>query len=313
MSRWTLLPCVIALAGLAAGCGSRKAAATQTTITAFDAAKSDPQAVELADQVIATLGGAANWDNAKEVVWSQAIILDGKLIAYYKHAWDRWEGRHQFSIVDPKGQLGVIMHELFSDTKYAYVQGEKGRAPQMKEDTARMAGEATKRLDDDGYRLAFPFKLKDPGVILKMSEERPDEGVTEPNAEMKFDVIQVSFEPGVGPAPGDVWYLVIDKATKMPTMIEHVPAGRPDEERSATRLENWVEAGGLKFATKYTNVGYTRPDAEMVNLEVPEVWRARVPLPPTKVPRPGELVIVRDITVSATPDDDLYIPNVNLQ
>ncbi len=308
---------VLAAAGLSSaaslGCASRKAAATQTTITAFDPAGSEPRAVEIADQVLAALGGQAAWDQAKEISWTQGIVVDGKLVDHTFHAWDRWNGRHHMTRLDPRnGQRGIIMHDLFEELKFAYVHGEGGRAKQMKDITEDMAAEGTKRLALDGYRLLLPFKLKDPGVHLKFSEERPADGVTEADAPMKLDVIQITFDPGVGPAAGDVWYLVVDKETHMPVQVEHVPTGRSDQERSATKLEDFVESGGLKFATKYTNIGYTKPDAPKVQLQIPPVWAEMSAFRPMEVPSPGELVLIAGVKVAAEVNEDLFVPDVTL-
>jgi hypothetical protein len=309
MSRYTVA--TVTLAGLLLGCASRQSAATQTTIKAFDPAASDPKAIEVADGMINALGGEANWNKTKEITWTQLIILDGKVVNWARHSWDRWNGRHQYQRLDPSGQVGVTMHDLFTDTKFAYVEGSAGLAKQMREDTAAMATEASKRLTDDGYRLTQLFKLKDPGVHLKFSEERPADDDKSEKPEMKIDVIQVTFDPGVGPAAGDVYYVAIDKATKMPLQIEHVPQGRPDNERSATRLEDWKESNGLKFATKYTNIGYTRPDAPMVALQIPDAWKEKIPDTGIQVPSPGEVVLITEVNARPEVEEDLYAPDVN--
>ena len=57
MSRLTYTAIALSIAA-AAGCGpARTSAATQSTIKAFDASKSDPKAVAIADEVLNALGG----------------------------------------------------------------------------------------------------------------------------------------------------------------------------------------------------------------------------------------------------------------
>jgi len=312
MSR--LVPCIALAAALsAAACGSsRQSAATQATPVAFDASKSDPKAVAVADQVLAALGGEANWQKAHEVQWFQAIVHDGKMVDAVLHSWDRWNGRHAFKRVDPAGKLGVSMHDLFSQSGgYGFVEDASGGHKSVAADKITMIAEARKRFDTDTYPIFLPYKLKDPGVHLKLAEERPAEGSMQ-GSPMKYDVIQITFDDGVGPAAKDTWYLVVDKATHMPDSVEHVPAGKSDNERSGFTLENWVDAGGLKFATVRKTLGYTKADAPQVQVQFPKEWMDAIPkeFASLKVPSPGEVVYVADVKVNAEPTEDEYVPTV---
>lgn len=307
MSRHRLSVVLVTLA--LAGCATRNSAATQGTIKAFDPAKSEPKAVEIADQVLAALGGEATWNKAKEIGWTQLIFIDGKLQDWGAHSWDRWNGRHNYKRLYADGNASVAMHELYSDSGTAYIETEKGRVEQTKEDQRNIINEARKRFETDTYIMFMPYKLKDPGVKLKFSEERQEEGAPA-DAPMKYDVIQITFDEGVGPAAGDTWYLSVDKQTHVPNMVEHVAAGKPDNERGGFLLEDWQEAGGLKFATKRTTLGYTKLDAPKVNPFIPPAWQKRVSPISIQVPTPGEVVLIQNLKVSAEPDDDLYIPRV---
>ncbi len=72
-----------------------------------------------------------------------------------------------------------------------------------------------------------------------------------------------------------------------------------------------LQAGGLKFASKRVTLGYTKADAPKVPLEIPKEWVGRVPFQADlQVPKPGELILVRNIKVSPEPSDDLYVPTV---
>jgi hypothetical protein len=122
------------------------------------------------------------------------------------------------------------------------------------------------------------LKLKDPGVHLKFAEERRADGATEADP-MKYDVIRVSFDPGVGPSAGDVYYVVVDKATSVIEQVEVVETGKKDDQRIGYKWTDWVEVGGLKFATTRQNLGFA-----------------------------AEKITHTDIKLSETPDEDLYVP-----
>src|SRR5438477_7243446 len=59
----------------------------------FDKAGSNPQAVEVADKVIAAAGGAAAWDKAKQVRWTTTQLANDKPKGSFEEAWDRWNAR----------------------------------------------------------------------------------------------------------------------------------------------------------------------------------------------------------------------------
>ncbi len=305
--------CMALAAAMLSACGaSRQSAATQATPAAFDAAKSDPKAVAVADQVMAALGGEANWNKAHEIKWFQAIIIDGKMVDGVAHSWDRWDGRHRFTRIDPSGSEGVSVHDLFDNERgYAFVSGKKGTQKAAAADKDRMIAEARKRFDTDAYPLVIPFKLKDPGVHLKYSEERPEEGA-KAGAPAKFDVIEITFDDGVGSAPKDTWFLVVDKATHMPDSVEHHVAGKPENERQGFTLEKWVDAGGLKFATLRKTLGVTKPDSPTVAVQIPKEWLDDLPpgIAGMQVQTPGEIVGVGNVKVDAEPTEEDYVPPV---
>jgi hypothetical protein len=313
MKRIVQMATALSLGALLSACGTpRTSAATQPTPAAFDPAKSDPKAVAIADQVMTALGGEANWQKAHELMWFQAIIVDGKIADASYHSWDRWNGRHDYKRVDPAGKFGVSMYDMFGTSKgYALVQDANGTHKSVAADKEAMINEAKRRFSTDVYPMSLPYRLKEPGVHLKFAEERPDEG-SKQGSPMTEDVIQITFDDGVGPGAKDTWYLVVSKATHMPTSVEHVAAGKPDTERSGFTLEEWVEAGGLKFATVRKTLGYTKADAPTVAVTVPKEWKDSVPpdLAGFKAQNPGEIVVVKGMKVNAEPSEEEYVPAV---
>ena len=273
MSLRTLAPAVLLATSLAAGCvAARTVAATQPgSPAAFDPAKSDEKAIAIADRVLTAVGGEAAWLATKEIVWSQRILHDGKAVVDGKHAWDRWNGRHRYSWPDPEGQEIVAMYELDSDVGSATVD-KRGVSSGS---GVNIIAEAKKRWAADTYMLFMPFKLKDPGMKLGWVEERADEGQTV----AKWDVIKVTFEPGVGPSPGDTYYVLVNRETNLIDIVEHVAAGKSDEQRIGYRWDGWTDSGGLKFSTRRQNIGYA-----------------------------GEQIEFSGIELHASPDEDHYVP-----
>jgi hypothetical protein len=97
---------------------------------------------------------------------------------------------------------------------------------------------------------------------------------------MVVDVIRVSFDSGVGPSAGDVYYVVVDKASKLIRQIEWVEAGKSDDQRIGYRFDAWTDVGGIKLSLKRQNLGYATEIVEFADVKVAE------------------------------PDDDLYVQRV---
>jgi len=293
------------MALLLSACGGGKSAPATQSTAPFDAKGSDEKAVTIATDVMNALGGEANWAKAKEIIWTQVVIVDGVTKNLVEHSWDRWNARHQYVRYDDTGTAGKTAHDLFGD----YAFGYRGTEKALKAELPAMVKEADTRFYMDSYPLVLPFKLKDPGVHLKYVEERPDEGSTA-GSPMKFDVIKVTFDGNVGPSSGDAYYVVVDKATHLPTIVEKVAAGKADDVRSGYRLSEWKDSGGLKFATRRLTLGYGDEKGETMLPIVPPHWRKIVEGALPQVPKQSEVVYVTKITVNAEPDDLLYVEQV---
>jgi hypothetical protein len=247
---------LLTLAALAAGCGpGRTAAATQSTPAAFDATKSDAKAIELVDQTIAACGGDAAWQKAKEVRFHVTMADGGSKLVDVTHIWDKWNGRHQFRNVAQNGKEQILTYEIYGDMAFAADENVPRSV------LGEWVPEAKNRLWIDSYTLFMVFKLKDPGVILKLDGERADQATPDKPV---YDVVKVSFESGVASAAGDRYWLVIKKEDHLPAWIEWAPAGKPDDYRIAYRWEEWKDVGGLKLSTKRVNIGH---EAEVITFD----------------------------------------------
>ncbi len=264
-------------AGLAAGCGpGRTAAATQPTPAAFDPAKSDTTALGHVEAGLAALGGGAAWDGVKQLSFEAKYLIDGTLKSWYRHHWDRWNGRHNFQSADLATDDGTpgsmqwmeVFYDLFdADAK---PHASYGGREVSREDANKFRGDARKRLAEDGYFLTMIYKLKDPGVMLADGGEVATMGdVCAPSCV----AVKVTFDPAVGT---DTWVVNYNTGTKLPEVIEKQTA----KGRIGYRIVAWIDAGGLKFPAKLQNLGL-----------------------------PGEVFEFGAIEI-AEPDDRLFIPQV---
>jgi hypothetical protein len=256
---------------LAGACGpGRTAPATQPSPALFEASKSDAKAVTVADQVIAACGGEAAWAKARQLSWDQKIQVDDQSSEFH-HDWDRWDGRHHYTFESGDRQMSVA-YEIYGDTKWATADGE----PVALKDTAKLVEVAKKRFASDAYTLFFPFRLKDPGVVLKYVGERPAVGGPAGGPAV-FDEIKVSMDGG----GGDTFYVVVSKDSHLIDHIEMVEHGKADTQRLGYRFEDWITAGGLKVSMKRTNIGHA-----------------------------GEVWTFSNLKISDSVDEDLFVPVV---
>jgi hypothetical protein len=270
-----------AACGGGAGAASRTAAASQPTPAAFDPAQSDAQALAVVDSTIAAAGGAAAWEQVKQIQWESKYHQNDQFAGWFKHSWDRWNGRHRFETTDlaeykkaeEAGKLQevkwvVAMYDLF-DRQGTAKATYGGFLVTDAADIERLAGDAYSRWQADAFLLALPHKLRDPGVMLSYVGE-----AQEANGKCQGGcvVVKMSFVPEVG---SDVYFLNINKGTNMPDVIEkQTSAGT-----LAYAVEGWAEAGGLKFPAKLRNLGATETIAyENIRVGEPDDSLYRAPV-----------------------------------
>jgi|GEM_PF-2526205 len=248
----------------------RTSAATQPSPAAFDLGKSDPKAVAVVDAGMTALGGYDKWDGLKELRFGVHNVVNGEVVSEFEHAWDRWNGRHYFAVTDPATLKGKpedmktteVKHDLFD--KDASPWAAYDGSPIMRSDAKAQAVLATKQLTADLYYLALIYKIKDPGAILAVDNVEmriPDEV---PACKPSCTSIKLTFEKGVGT---DTWYVDYNNETRLPDVIEL--------QRGAGRvgylLSDWVEAGGLKWPGKVSNIGAKgAEDREFLDVRVGE-------------------------------------------
>lgn len=271
------------LAGSAAcggGAPARTTAATQPMPAAFDPAQSDAQALAIVDATIAAVGGAAAWEQVKQIQWESKYHQNEQFAGWFKHSWDRWNGRHRFETVDlaayqeaekagrpDDAKWVAAMYDLFDrEGTAAATYGGILVAP---EDRARLAADAYQRWQADAYLLAMVHKLRDPGVMVSYVGE-----AQEANGKCQGGciVVKVSFAPAVG---SDVYFVNINKGTNLPDVIEkQTSAGS-----LAYGVDAWAEAGGLKFPAKLRNMGASETIAfENIRIGEPDDSLYRAPV-----------------------------------
>ena len=105
---------------------------------------------------------------------------------------------------------------------------------------------------NDSYWIFMPFKLKDPGVILKYLGEGEIEG-------NPVDILSVSFKE-VGKTPNNKYHVYVDKESKLMVWWDYYMDAGDEEPRFKMPWKNYQPYGNILLSDdrglrKHTDVG----------------------------------------------------------
>ncbi|WP_420147609.1 hypothetical protein [Spirosoma sp.] len=165
-------------------------------IPGFDIAGSDVRAVQIADAVMAAMGGRAAWDETKLIAWN----FDG----IRKLVWDRWSGDVR---IDNLHDDQTVLLNTTNDMGRVFRNGEELTNP---DSVAKYVKQGKREWINDAYWLLMPFKLKDAGVALKYLGDEPTQTGKPANT------LQMTFKSGNIHA-GSKYKVWVDKKTHLIT------------------------------------------------------------------------------------------------
>jgi hypothetical protein len=200
--------------------------------------QADPLAADIAKQLTDAMGGQAAWEQLPYLRFDFVVVSEGQERARFRHWWDKRRGRARVEGPDDKGQTVAAAFSLADRRGISFTGGMPDA------DSASIASHIQngyERWVNDTYWLAMPFKLRDPGAQLKhVRTETGDGGQT-------YDVLELSFSPGVGLTPEDRYWLHVNRATHLVDRWEFVLTGRQPPPQGAS-WESWTSVGPLRLS-----------------------------------------------------------------
>jgi hypothetical protein len=155
----------------------------------FDLAHSDPAAVELADSIMAAMGGRKNWDKTRFISWN--------FFGRRNLVWDKFEGNVRIESIPDSTIYLVNINNMKGRVQ---IKGQELTDP---DSLQKMLARGKSIWINDSYWLVMPFKLKDSGVTLKyLGEDTLASGV-------KCNVLELTFE-NVGDTPENKYRVYVD-------------------------------------------------------------------------------------------------------
>ena len=190
----------------------------------FAAAASDEWAIEIADEVMAAMGGRRAWDTTRYLAWN--------FFGARKLLWDKHTGRVRIEV--PREET-VYLIDIDEDSGQVLRQGEPVEHP---DSLAKYVRRGKSIWINDAYWLVMPYKLKDSGVTLKyMGEDTTQAGTP-------ADVLQLTFE-NVGDTPQNKYHVYVDKDSRLVTQWDFYRDAADPEPGFTTPWQDYQQYDGI--------------------------------------------------------------------
>jgi hypothetical protein len=197
------------------------------------AADRDAKADAIGRELIAAMGGEGAWDKARQFQFDFVVVKEGKEVARFSHAWDRYTGDYRLQGVDKAGAPYTVYFNVNTKAGTAFVNGVAAEGAERD----KRIESAYERFINDTYWLLAPWKIFDPGVRLAYEGEKPCPGGG------TCDVLKLSFE-NVGLTPKDVYWLWIAREGRRMVQWQYVLGGA-DEPPTTAAWKDWQKLGGI--------------------------------------------------------------------
>ncbi len=225
MKKTTLIRILLLNAVLLAACqGDTKDTDVNPPAPGFNMADSDPAAVELADSVMAAMGGRENWDKTRYISWN--------FFGRRNLVWDKWEGRVRIESI-PDSTIYLI--NLEGPTGRVQISGREVTDP---DSLQQLVSKGKSIWINDSYWLVMPLKLKDSGVTLKYLGE--DTTLTG----KKANVLELTFD-NVGDTPENKYRVYVDMEDNLVKQWAYYKDARQDSASQIWPMDNYHRYGGI--------------------------------------------------------------------
>ena len=201
----------------------------------FDLESSDPMAMEIADRVMAAMGGRTAWDNTRYLSWS--FFGEDQL-------WDKWTGRFRW-----QNDSMIVLMNINDMTGTAFVHGEEVTPAD------EILQGAYRDWINSGYWLMMPYKLKDSGVRLGYAGEGTMEDGTAAH------ILTLTFS-NVGLTPDNRYEVYVDRGSMLVGQWSFYRDAADQEPGFTLPWENWQQYGDIMLSDSRG----MRPDGTLFEL-----------------------------------------------
>ncbi len=236
---------VLAVAGLAAA-APRSARADK-----------DPQAVEVAENMMQAMGGKDSYQAQRMLTFTFTVVRGGKTLVSRTHRWDRWTGRYRLEATTKDGRDLVALFNVNDRKGRVWLSGNEVTGTESDQYLEQAYGEYI----NDSYWLLMPWKWLDDGVNLAYDGTKTVNG-------NDYDVVELTFGNGVGLTSNDHYWGFVSKTSHLMERWEFIlqdkEGNRGSGPPSAFAWEDWKGVGGgIKLSERKVQQG-ENADASIV-------------------------------------------------
>lgn len=194
----------------------------------FNAAASDERAVQLADSIMAAMGGRTAWDTTRYFRWNFLGMRD--------LLWDKQTGNVRIEV---PSDSAIYLVNVQQDTGRVVMRGEEITQP---DSLAKYVQQGKEIWINDSYWLFMPFKLKDSGVTLTYAGEDTLMGGS------SAEVLELRFD-GVGVTPQNRYEVYVDPQDKLVKQWAYYPEAAMDTPGFMLPWDEYETYGSLRLAS----------------------------------------------------------------
>ena len=228
-------------------------------VALFALAAHAQQADDVSRRALDVLAGPA-WEKARYLAFTFNVERDGKILASYAQAWDRFTGDYRVSGKNREGQDQLVIMNVNTKEGKAWKNGEPVADPK------ELLTFGYRRFINDTYWLLMGFKSFDPGVSREYAGEKSDD------CGHKYDVVKFSFDK-VGLTPGDVYWMWVNRDSGLVDQWHmKLEGSKPEDEPSVVLFHDYGRYGGLLISKRREMKGrnqFIRLDDIVVSEKVP--------------------------------------------
>jgi hypothetical protein len=190
----------------------------------FDHEGSDPRAIQIADEVMASMGGRRAWDNTRHLRWN--------FFGNRKLYWDKWTGDVRIEI--PAGDTRILVN-INDETGRVWRDGAELSHP---DSISKYVQRGKSIWINDSYWLTMPFKMKDSGVTLSyLGDGETADG-------RPAHILGLRFQ-NVGDTPDNRYEVYVDKENKLVTQWSYFRDRNMEEPNFTGSWSDYNEYNGI--------------------------------------------------------------------
>lgn len=193
----------------------------------FNLENSDQKAIELADNVMAAMGGRTAYDQTRYLSWN--------FFGSRRHVWDKNTGDVYIKNLKQDYELYMNIHKM---TGSMLIDGQEV----VNQDTlSKYLSKGKEMWINDAYWLVMPYKLKDSGVTIKYL------GNSKTKEDANAEKLELTFEK-VGVTPENKYHIYIDKSTNLVTQWDFFQNSTDTIPRFSTPWDGYKDFGNIKLS-----------------------------------------------------------------